>query len=748
MAEIRLLDNSTIDKIAAGEVVERPASVVKELVENALDAGADAVTVEIRDGGCSFLRVTDNGGGIEKDQVRKAFFRHATSKIGSAEDLFHIRSLGFRGEALSSIAAVSMVELITKTKEQVTGIHYCLEGEAEKDFSEVGAPDGTTFIVRELFFNTPVRKKFLKSHATEGSYISDLMEHMALSRPDVAFSFMINGNVRFHTSGNGDIREIVYRIYGRDTVKELLPFQASKEGFCVEGFLGSPSIVRSNRNFEFFFVNGRYIRSPLLSKGLEAGYKAYLMQHRFPFALLHIKVDPEEIDVNVHPSKMEIRFHDQPGIYAFLEEQVRAALRNRELIPDVKLDAGERKRQPTSAENSAKDKQAVLEEKSAGKELLRSEERPAEEIQVVSEKKPYGKAQMAPEESAAGKEHMVSEERTTGKGRSVSEESTPGKGQRIPEKRKPVEEENVRSRTEEPRPVPTQAAQPAKPGSLLAGRVPLEGKMQAGPDAQTGGEPDRSQPQQTALPSDAAAKTLPDGEQPEAPQPFEANRRSRLLREEEASYRAERFDQMELFHDKLLSRKAAESYRILGQIFGTYWLVEYDDKLLILDQHAAHEKVKYEALVHKIRTGGVDSQLLAPPMVMNLSAREMHTLTEYAPFFAKVGFEIEDFGGNAVTIRAVPCDLFGHYEKDFLQKILDELEEEPPGRTPSVIEEKLASMACKSAVKGNHRMTQQELSALLEQLMKLDNPYHCPHGRPTLITMSKYELEKKFKRIL
>ena len=680
MAEIRLLDSSTIDKIAAGEVVERPASVVKELVENALDAGADAVTVEIRDGGCSFLRVTDNGGGIEKDQVRKAFFRHATSKIGSAEDLFHIRSLGFRGEALSSIAAVSMVELITKTQGQVTGIHYCLEGAQEKDFSEVGAPDGTTFIVRELFFNTPVRKKFLKSHATEGSYVSDLMEHMALSRPDVAFSFMINGNVRFHTSGNGDIREIIYRIYGRDIVKELLPFQASREGFYVEGFLGSPSIVRSNRNFEFFFVNGRYIRSPLLSKGLEAGYKAYLMQHRFPFALLHIKVDPEEIDVNVHPSKMEIRFHDQPGIYALLEEQVRVALRNRELIPDVKLDAGGRKRQPVLEENAAKKRRTDLEEKPAGQ---------------------------------------------------------PGQA--------------VQSRQEVPHPQPPYRKQESR--SLQDGCLKPEEQNAAASSASDGrSHPGALRPKQTDVqPASCVEPPVlprPVPIRPEAPQPFEANRRSRLLREEEGSYAAERFDQMELFDDKLLSKKAAESYRILGQIFGTYWLLEYEDKLLILDQHAAHEKVKYEALVHKIRTGGVDSQLLAPPMVMNLSAREMHTLTEYAPFFAKIGFEIEDFGGNAVTVRAVPCDLFGHYEKDFLQKILDELEEEPSGKMPSLIEEKLASMACKSAVKGNHRMTEQELSALLEQLMKLDNPYHCPHGRPTLITIGKYELEKKFKRIL
>ena len=647
MAEIRLLDSNTIDKIAAGEVVERPSSGVKELVENAMDAGADAITVEIRDGGCSFIRVTDNGDGIEKNQIRKAFFRHATSKISTAEDLYHIHSLGFRGEALSSIAAVSMVELITKTKDSLTGIHYRLDGGVEKEFSEIGAPEGTTMIARELFFNTPVRKKFLKTPATEGSYVSDLMEHMALSRPDVAFQFMVNGNVRFHTSGNGDLKEIIYRIYGREIAGQLLPFHAQMEGVSIDGFLGSPSVVRSNRNFEFFFVNGRYIRSPLLSKGLEAGYKAWLMQHKFPFALLHLTSDPENIDVNVHPSKMEVRFSDQPGLYAFLEEQVREAMHRREMIPDVKLDepaAGRKKEQP------------------------------------------------------APKEQKVKEEQTK---RETQKETV------VP-------------------PMPPVA--PRKP-------VPAadEGRK-AGPEKEVSPNPE------------PAAREKK--EKPEAPQPFETARRSRQLQEEEAQYTVSEAKQMELFDGKLLSEEAAKSYQIIGQVFDTYWLVQYEERLLIIDQHAAHEKVKYEALVKKLREGQVDSQNLAPPMILNLSAMEAHTLQEYGDYFARMGFEIEDFGGNAVAVRAVPCDLYGHYEKDFLQGILDELEEEPPRGTPAIIAEKLASMACKSAVKGNMRISTKEMEALLDQLLSLENPYHCPHGRPTIITMSKYELEKKFKRIV
>lgn len=647
MAEIRLLDSNTIDKIAAGEVVERPSSVVKELVENAMDAGADAITVEIRDGGCSFIRVTDNGDGIEKDQIRKAFFRHATSKISTAEDLYHIHSLGFRGEALSSIAAVSMVELITKTKDSLTGIHYRLDGGVEKEFSEIGAPEGTTMIARELFFNTPVRKKFLKTPATEGSYVSDLMEHMALSRPDVAFQFMVNGNVRFHTSGNGDLKEIIYRIYGREIAGQLLPFHAQMEGVSIDGFLGSPSVVRSNRNFEFFFVNGRYIRSPLLSKGLEAGYKAWLMQHKFPFALLHLTSDPENIDVNVHPSKMEVRFSDQPGLYAFLEEQVREAMHRREMIPDVKLD-----------------------------------------------------------EPAAGRK----------------------KGQPAPKEQKVKEEQTKRETQKETVVPPMPPVAPRKP-------VPAadEGRK-AGPEKEVSPN------------SEPAAREKK--EKPEAPQPFETARRSRQLQEEEAQYTVSEAKQMELFDGKLLSEEAAKSYQIIGQVFDTYWLVQYEERLLIIDQHAAHEKVKYEALVKKLREGQVDSQNLAPPMILNLSAMEAHTLQEYGDYFARMGFEIEDFGGNAVAVRAVPCDLYGHYEKDFLQGILDELEEEPPRGTPAIIAEKLASMACKSAVKGNMRISTKEMGALLDQLLSLENPYHCPHGRPTIITMSKYELEKKFKRIV
>lgn len=712
MAQIHLLDSSTIDKIAAGEVVERPASVVKELVENAMDAGAAAVTVEIRDGGCSFIRVTDNGGGIDKSEIRKAFCRHATSKIRSAEDLFRIQSLGFRGEALSSIAAVSMVELISKTKDQLTGVHYRLEGGVEKEFSEVGAPDGTTIIARELFFNTPVRKKFLKSPSTEGSYVSDLMEHMALSRPDVAFQFMVNGNVKFHTSGNGDLKEIVYRLYGRQLTRELIPFRAEGEQAVVEGFLGSPSTVRSNRNFEFFFVNGRYVRSPLLSKGLEAGYKAYLMQHKFPFALLHVRVAPENIDVNVHPSKMEVRFHDQPGLYAFLEEKVRQAMHSRELIPDITLD------EPSSG------RPARSREQDSGKE------RPPISAGASRESVPRPEPVSAPD---GGQNAPKKSSEKNAAGLNVQGEARPEPGKI-----------SLKERENQEKPIPEKSISEKPAQEKLTQGKPEQARREQSEEAPE--QEEQAAPVQVPASYEQVRKR--QAEKPEAPQPFETVRLQKMLQEEAGQYEIKHAEQMELFDGKLLSREAARHYRILGQVFDTYWIVQYEDRLMFVDQHAAHEKVKYEALIKKMRSNSVESQNLTPPLVINLSAREVHTLKAYESYFASMGFEIEDFGGNAVTVRAVPCELYGHHEKDFLQEILDELEEAPPHGTPSVIEEKLASMACKSAVKGNTSMTHQEMEALLDQLMKLENPYHCPHGRPTIIVMSKYELEKKFKRIV
>lgn len=680
MAEIMVLDSKTIDHIAAGEVVERPSSVVKELVENACDAGATAVTVEIKDGGTTFIRVTDNGSGIEKGQVQKAFLRHATSKIRTVEDLLQVKSMGFRGEALSSISAVGMVEMITKTKDSLTGVRYCIEGDRERDFSEVGAPEGTTIIIRDLFFNTPARRKFLKTPATEGGYVADLMEHMALARPDISFQLLINRQSRFATSGSGDLKEVVYRIYGREIAKEIFPFKAEEDGIRAEGYLGTPQLVRPNRNFEFFFVNKRYIRSQVLSKGLESGYASRLMQHKFPMAYLHFTIDTDMVDVNVHPSKMEVRFSDNQQIFDFLDRHVKEALSSREMIPSVTLD------EPPKKGKGQPDVQRTTLERTAEKTKEQGE---VQTDQSISAEQNRGMAQ--PDQTAAEKNESAALELA----------------QR------------------------TKAAQTE--AQTLAQTLLSMPRSAAG----------KYQPKNTEPPR--RPKVLP-------PQPFEKKHLEAMVKEERLEYEAEpeiiHAQQMDLFEEKILTKKAVQKYEIIGQIFDTYWIASYQDKMILIDQHAAHEKVKYEALIKKLREGSCDSQNLMPPVIVTLSNPEAQLLKQYQEYFAQIGFEIEEFGGNSYAIRSVPCDLYGNMGDELLQEILNELASEQKPGTPTAVTERIATMACKSAIKGNHRMSREEMAELLEQLLTLDNPYHCPHGRPTMITMTKQELERKFKRIV
>lgn len=636
MAKINILDHQTIDKIAAGEVVERPSSVVKELVENAIDAGADAITVEIKEGGTSFIRVTDNGSGIEKSQVENAFLRHATSKITSAEDLTSLVSLGFRGEALASIAAVAQVELITRTPEDLTGVRLLIEGGVVKEREEIGAPGGTTLLVRNLFYNTPPRKKFLKQPRTEGSYVADLMEHLAMSNPKVSFKFLLNGQTKFYTTGSGGLREIVYRIYGKEIADALTDFCCEREGMKVTGLLGKPVINRANRSYEIFYINGRYIRSTLISKAVEEGYREYLMQHKFPFCILHFQVDTEKIDVNVHPSKMEVRIADGPAFYEEVRGAVEEALRGREMIPEVSLST--EKEQREEAKEREKTERAV-------------NEAAPEPFETNSILKTRGTATEC--------------EKTY-----VNYETALGKAPQESILRQTVE---YRATAEAPEDVPW-----------------------------------------------AGTETVPVGKP----------------------------EQMELFDGRMLSEKAREQYEIIGQLFETYWLISYQDKLLIVDQHAAHEKVRYERLMRRFREKNIVSQSINPPTIVTLGNREKECYLQHQEDFASLGFEIEAFGGNDYAVRGVPMDLYGYTEESFFYEILDELSAESVTGTPESIRIRIATMACKSAVKGNTRISRQEMEALIDELLTLDNPYNCPHGRPTIVSMSKYEIEKKFKRIV
>lgn len=650
MPNIQVLDQNTINKIAAGEVIERPASVVKELLENAIDARATAVTVEIRDGGISFIRVTDNGCGIPKEELPLAFLRHSTSKIKSVEDLFTVSSLGFRGEALSSIAAVAQVEVITKTPDSLTGTRYQIEGGAEKSIEEIGAPEGTTFIARNLFYNTPVRRKFLKTAMTEGAHVSDLVEKIALSHPETSIRFIQNNQNKLHTSGNHNLKDIIYTVYGREIASNLLPVAQTGEAVSVTGFIGKPVIARSNRNFENYFINGRYIKSSIICKAIEEAYKPFMMQHKYPFTMLQFTIEPEFLDVNVHPTKMELRFRDGEMIFRMVRDAVSQALLHKELIPEVSL----------------ADKEETATERQQERRLSQEKRIPVPE--------PFERRRM---------EHL---------------HITPPK---LPER---------------------------EPTPPIADRVkeaaaPYEARVFTGLQHQPDATPIAPQPD--VQPRIGSPVDVPPASQPKA-QP----------------------QQMDFFGEKLLEPKARSRHKLIGQLFDTYWLVEFNEQLYIIDQHAAHEKVLYEKTMATLKTRDYTSQMVNPPIILTLGSSEEVMLKKYLSYFLGIGFEIEPFGGREYAVRGVPGNLFSIAKKDLLMEMIDSLSEDISVSNPDIIYEKVASMSCKAAVKGNHQMSALEADQLIDQLLDLENPYACPHGRPTIISMSKYELEKKFKRIV
>lgn len=654
MGKIQVLDGETINKIAAGEVVERPSSVVKELVENAIDAGATAVTIEIQDGGTSLIRITDNGSGMEKEDIAMAFLRHSTSKIRNSEDLQTIRSLGFRGEALSSISAVAQVELLTKTAHAMTGCRYRIDGGVERSLEDIGCPDGTTFIVRQLFYNTPARRKFLKSNMTEAGYINDLIARLSMSHPEVSFKFINNRQNRLHTSGNGRLKDILYHIYGRDISSNLLPVNVEQDGIRMTGFIGKPMICRGNRTYENYFINGRYIKSPVITQAIEDAYKTFTMVHKFPFAVLHFTLDTAELDVNVHPTKMEVRFSHGQELYRFVYESLRRILLGRELIPEVK---------------------------------------PAE-----PEKNPEIKRE------------------------------TP---QKIPEMKREEAQKTPAVKFEEPQKIPE--AGPLK--AVKGGETPGPGKV-AGRE---------KVPEQEKTPGQekvAGQEKAPAREK--FPEPFEKKR----LESMRVSVVNEKPQQYELFETGLLTKEARLRHKLIGQVFETYWIVEYDGKLFIIDQHAAHEKVLYEKLMKRFKESRPMIQMLEPPIILTLSMGEADLLNQYMDDFKHMGFEFESFGGKEYALRGVPSDLYGFTGKEMVMELLDELSGEAPRMRTDMIGDRIATMACKAAVKGNMRISFKEADALIEELLQAENPYTCPHGRPTIISMTKTELEKKFKRIV
>lgn len=710
MGKIALLDKNTIDKIAAGEVVERPASVVKELTENAIDAGANMITVELKEGGSGLIRITDNGSGIGADDVKTAFLRHSTSKIRTVEDLLTAGSLGFRGEALSSISAVAQVELITKTKDAFVGTRYQIDGGVEQAMEEAGCPDGTTFLIRNLFYNVPARRKFLKSAMSEAGLCSELMQRMALSRPEIAYKFINNGKIVLQTSGNGNLKEVIYQIYGREITANLLEVNHIEEsaGISIRGFIGKPVVSRGNRNYENYFINGRYIKSSVVSKAIEEAYRSYMMQHKYPFTALHISMDTAMIDVNVHPTKLEVRFSDSEAVYYAVYHAVRDALAGKNMIPQVGFGK---------------------EEKTTKVELPKRETKPeqfetARMAQQTGVRPTGGSVTSSAENTAKTLENVVKP--AVGK-----TEETVVKD--VSEKPSFVENKSIEPlKTTAAKTVETSVLREEKAPYTVAAddkKIDFSTKVVDSQSAEKSSfEEDLKsfQEEKVKIPEEAQNVNVPETKVQEQPVFVQ--------------------EQMEL--PNLLSDENKKEYRIIGQLFATYWLIEMDGQLFMIDQHAAHEKILFEQTMKRIREKEMLTQQIAPPYIASLSLREEEVLQAQAEVLRRLGFEFEHFGGRDYKVTGVPADLCGLTGGELFMQLLDELVAEKLHGSPEVLVEKVASMSCKAAVKGNMTMSEREAKTMIDLLLTLDNPYHCPHGRPTTISMTKQEIEKKFKRIV
>ena len=733
MSKINLLDQDTIDKIAAGEVVERPASIVKELVENSVDAGSNAVTVEIKEGGISLIRVTDNGEGIEKEQVRQAFLRHATSKIEHIEDLLSIGSLGFRGEALSSISAVSQMELITKRQGDLMGVRYVIEGGQEKSFEQIGAPEGSTFLVRNIFYNTPARRKFLKSAVTEAGYINDLLEHLALSHPEISFKFINNGQVKLHTSGNHNLKDIIYSVYGREFAANLIAVKADDEDLKIEGFIGKPAVSRGNRNYENYFVNGRYVKSAIIARAIEDAYGNHMMQHRYPFTVLNIQLPGTLVDVNVHPTKQEVRFADGPAVYNKIMELLKNAIESKELIPEASVLSekelrakliDEREKELKKQQNAPEPFEKIR------KDLFARHDSPYEpRYDYVAEKKHTWTTAHVPGDGSLN-HGDGSFGPTAGHGDgSFDPTADHGDGSFGPTNHGDGSSGPTGSHT-----------------SHVDGSIDPKYVSEQRPSV-----PDWDNKQRPSVPDwdNKQRPSVPNWDNKERPSVPEWDNKERpSVSEWDSKERPSVPVQHELFDDRLLSKENVQEHKIIGQVFDTFWIVQFRDQMYIIDQHAAHEKVMYERFVANMENKQQTSQQISPPVIISMNLQEEALYKKYEHFFTDAGFEIEPFGGREYAIRAVPDNMYGFTDRELFTQMLDSLDDVTGKPDPLFLYEKLASMACKAAVKGNNKLSIQEVNALIGELLQLENPYNCPHGRPTIISMSKYELEKKFKRIV
>lgn len=716
---IKVLDQNTINKIAAGEVIEKPSSVIKELVENSIDSGATAVTVEVKGGGLSFLRVTDNGAGIKKDEVKLAFLRHATSKLVTVEDLLSISSLGFRGEALASIAAVAQVEMITKTADDVTGLRYQIHGGKEISSEEIGAPGGTTIIVRNLFYNTPARKKFMKTDATETSYIYDLMCRICMSHPEISFKFIANGTDKLFTSGNGKLRDIIYHIYGRDITSNLLEINAENDYMKISGYIARPCISRGNRSFEGYYVNHRYIKSAVLTKAIEDAFRTFVMIHKFPFTEINFQVRPDLLDVNVHPTKMELKFANSQDIYSFTYNAIRETLLFKELIPDVA--PGKDPKPETFKQRDVGNAPEAFENKRR-EAIVRAEER------TVPQSQPE---QLRPAEPQSQPEQLRSAETQTS-----------------PQQLCPIEPQTSSQPVHPVIEIIDETSSSNNKGSDVIDNNKMEKPAGNYIYADRNNDLERAIVQNRNVVNESPAYTAPA---PARPSVTAATQYSTVSAASDAAYIEEagkKYVQQDMFQEKFLTKEARAKHRLIGQLFKTYWLIEYDGKFFIMDQHAAHEKVKYEELMENYKNKKIYSQYLMPPAVVTLSAAEIEFLHENMEMFEALGYQIENFGGREFKLNAVPDNLFGLDGRELFIDFIADASSSAKKVTIDTFIHKLSTMACKAAIKGNTEISFKEADALIDQLLKLENPYTCPHGRPTVISMTEAEIEKKFKRIV
>ena len=633
---IQLLSEEVIGKIAAGEVVERPSAAIKELVENSLDAGASAITVEIRDGGISYLRVTDNGSGIRQSDIRMAFERHATSKITRAQDLFGIRTLGFRGEALASIAAVARVTCTTRTKDDPSGVKVQNDGGQITAIEETACPEGTTFVVRDLFYNTPVRLKFLKKPATEAGFVSDLMMRLILSRPDVSFRYISQGKTLEHSSGDGKLDSAVFAIYGNEMLRTMRKVDNHQAGMVVTGYVGIGESGRGNRSHQSFFINGRYMRSSLLSSAVEAACRERVMIGKFPVCVLHLTMPFETVDVNVHPNKLEVRFQNEAAISEALETIIRNAIADRDALE-----------KPT--------------------QLLLTPEPSAPPVKVIKQTV------------------------TMDKPKSVLEEAN----------RPQVKND----------PYPTSSA--CQSGSTLREStlsyngfmrtVPLVPEPSVPPRPTVIGKPVISRPAETAKPEHAeqVALFLPEAKKP---------------------------------------------LKLIGTVFNTFILVEYEDNLLLIDQHAVHERLLFDRMMQAVDQQRCGQELLIP-MLMSVTRREQALLAEHRELLEEIGLSVEPFGDTEVSIRTIPMILGEPQTQDFLHEVMDQLDNERGSISLEKRRAAILQMACKKAVKGGDALSEAEVRDLVTRMIDEKVTPTCPHGRPLVVALSHHELDKRFKRI-